>query len=299
MLSCLVLCTMVVLSWHLLGLPPVGMVLQHGVPWRPCPTGRTLTVGGVEFVEIDSGCFVMGSAKYGRQGDWLGRACNILGLPWGDHPAPSDEMPLRWVEFTSPFWVARTELTTGQYAGFDPRLPVDISSRSELHPIAYVSWEDANEYCAWLAHRSGFPVRLPSESEWECVCRAGYGTEFCSGDDAEQLMDYAWFDANSGGELSAVGTRHPNSWGFYDLHGNLWEWCEDVFHEGYRLAPSDGSAWTEGGEDWGDGTRVRVMRGGSFRLPAEFCRSAARSAHHPSTKDTDIGFRPVFSAARR
>ena len=113
-----------------------------------------------------------------------------------------------------------------------------------------MSWEDAQAYCKWLAERSGLSVRLPSEAEWENACRAGSRTEYAFGDDPARLGQYAWFDENSDGRAHAVKTKRPNAWGLYDLHGNVWEWCEDTWHKDYKGAPEDARAWTEGGEVW-------------------------------------------------
>jgi len=100
-----------IIAWTVAGLPPVRMVWHYGFSYGPEPTGRTLTVEGVEFVEIGPGCFQMGSEKNAEGGDWLGKLCARLGLPWGDHPKPSWEMPVHWVEFPRGLWIARTEVT--------------------------------------------------------------------------------------------------------------------------------------------------------------------------------------------
>jgi len=100
-----------VVTWTVAGLPPVRMVWRYGFSYGPEPTDRTLTVEGVEFVEIGPGCFLMGSENEAEGGDLLGRWCARFGLPWGDQPQPSDEMPVHWVEFPRGFFIARTEVT--------------------------------------------------------------------------------------------------------------------------------------------------------------------------------------------
>ena len=120
-LAALLLAGILVVAWTVAGLPPVRMVVRYGFDYGPEPTGRTLTVEGVEFVEIGPGCFLMGSDLNGEPGDFLGGLCYPFGLPWGEQPEPSDEMPVHWVEFSRGFWVAKTEVTNEQYEAFDPK----------------------------------------------------------------------------------------------------------------------------------------------------------------------------------
>jgi formylglycine-generating enzyme required for sulfatase activity/DNA-binding CsgD family transcriptional regulator len=108
--------------------------------------------------------------------------------------------------------------------------------------VINVSWYDAQAYVEWLAKQTSQPYRLPSEAEWEYACRAGTTTPFSFGDAITEK------DANYGnyiGETTEVGSFPPNSWGLHDMHGNVWEWVEDVWHDSYQGAPADGSAWTE------------------------------------------------------
>jgi formylglycine-generating enzyme required for sulfatase activity len=160
--------------------------------------------------------------------------------------------------------------------------------------VVDVSWEDAKKYCAWLSAKSGRAIRLTSESEWECACRAGSDREFCFGDDEKPLGEYAWYDANSDNKAHEVGTRRANAWGLHDLHGNVWEWCEDTYHENYEGAPAGGTAWTEGGVEWEPGAPFRVSRGGGWFDWAERCRSAFRRRFHPGVRYRYLGFRPAF-----
>ncbi len=282
--------------WVIAGRPPVRMVWRYGISYGSEPTGRTLTVEGVEFVEIDPGCFFMGSDQGLESGDVLGRWCARLGLPWGMQPWSSMEMPMHWVEFSAGFWIARTELTNGQFEASWPLYERSERSPGDWDPVANVKWEEAKAYCILLSRRSGLAVRLPAESEWECACRAGSSGNFCFGDDEELLADYAWYEENSGGHAHAVGSRKANEWGLHDLHGNVYEWCEDTVHMNYTGAPANGMAWTEGGENSWVGTTHQVGRGGGFESQGVLCRSACRYGGIPGFKLWRHGFRPAFTA---
>ena len=277
-----------IVVWTVAGLPPVLMAWHYGFFYGPEPTGGEKTFEGVEFVEIGPGCFRMGSRESAEGGDLLGQWCSRFGLPWGDQPEPSNEMPVHWVEFPRGFFIAETEVTNAQYEAFDPKHERREYSPEDNDPVVDVSWEDAKKYCAWLSEKSGQAIRLPSESEWECACRAGSKREFCFSDDEKRLGEYAWYDANSDDKAHAVGTRRANAWGLHDMHGNVWEWCEDTYHENYQGAPADGTAWTEGGMEWKPGAPVHVFRGGGFGYRAWGYRSA--TVYRP----WNLGFRPAF-----
>ena len=253
---------------------PVGMVWRYGLTPSCAPTGRTMTVEGIEFVEIGAGTFVMGSNLNGELPDLIGRVCTPLDLPWGDPGKLSDEMPVHRVEFPRGFWIAQYEVTHENYEAFDNEHLRDRVSWGDRHPVSEVSFEDASAYCAFLAERSGFPIRLPSESEWEAACRGGTRSEYCFGEDPDRLAEYAWFSSNSKGRAGQVGSRQANPWGLYDLHGNVWEWCEDSYHADYGGAPDDGRAWIARGTS--KGAPYRVFRGGEFDLNAIDCRAARR-----------------------
>jgi formylglycine-generating enzyme required for sulfatase activity len=282
-----------VIAWPLAGLPPPRYLLRYGLSPGCEPTGETLVLEGVEFVEIGPGVFRMGSDKLAKGGDWLGRICATLGLPWGRQPEPSNEMPVHWVEFPRGFWIARTEVTNAQYERFDREYERFEFSEGDDDPVVDVSWTDAERYCAWLAERSDRKVRLPSESLWECACRAGSRTEYCFGDDASNLGKHAWIDENSDDRTHPVGTKRPNAWGLFDMHGSVWEWCEDTWHDSYRGAPDDGSAWVD------EGSSFRVLHGGGWIIPAGRYRSSYRLYSEPSTGFGDIGFRPAFVTSDR
>ena len=126
-------------------------------------------------------------------------------------------------------------------------------------PVVGVSWHDAKRYCAWAG------LRLPSEAEWEYACRAGTTTRYHSGDGETDLDRVGWYKKNAGSRLHPVGEKEPNGFGLYDMHGNVYEWCEDTYHDSYKGAPNDGSAWVDEGPTWrrwlpramGRATRIR------------------------------------------
>ena len=118
------------------------------------------------------------------------------------------------------------------------------------------------------------------------ICaRAGTTTRYSFGDSESRLGEYAWYDDNSGDETHPVGQKKPNSWGLHDMHGNVWEWMQDEWYYNYEVAPIDGSAWES------VDVSERVVRGGSWNLNAQYCRSAFRSYDVPDDRNAILGFR--------
>jgi formylglycine-generating enzyme required for sulfatase activity len=153
----------------------------------------------------------------------------------------------------------------------------------------YVSWEEAVDFCERLSQKENGKYRLPTEAEWEYACRAGTDTRFYYGNDLSysQLGEYAWYGNNSGSETHPVGQKKPNAFGLYDMHGNVWEWCQDWYGENYY---SQRSEVDPKGPDTGT---ARVLRGGSwFNLP-RICRSASRLRLTPGYRFISGGFRVV------
>ena len=154
----------------------------------------------------------------------------------------------------------------------------------------WISWDDATAFCKALAKKTGKPVRLPTEAEWEYACRGGTTTRYSFGDDDAKLGDYAWYDKNAWdvGEKYAhrVGQKKPNPWGLHDMHGNVYEWCSDWYDEKYYSA--SGSAMDPTGPSTGKG---RVLRGGSFSFDDCSCRSADRTWSDPGFRRGSLGFR--------
>ena len=149
-----------------------------------------------------------------------------------------------------------------------------------------VTWENVQQYVTWLSRLSGKTYRLLTEAEWEYAARAGTTTSCSFGDDEAALGEYAWYNANSKKQPHPVGEKKPNPFGLYDMHGNVWEWVQDLWHETYYGAASDGLAWIEGGAE-----SRRVLRGGSWYYNPTRLRSAARGWLSSDYRYNDLGFR--------
>lgn len=155
-------------------------------------------------------------------------------------------------------------------------------------PLRRVRWTEAMAYAKWKSAREGKTYRLPTEAEWEYACRAGSDTKYCFGDDDSQLGAYAWYAKNSEDRTHNVGTKKPNDWGFYDMYGNVWEWCLDRYAEDYTQTPCDGSAYSVAND------KGRVLRGGSYNADEEKCSSTFRINLGAAGKNYFIGFRLVL-----
>jgi formylglycine-generating enzyme required for sulfatase activity len=174
-----------------------------------------------------------------------------------------------------------------------PSNPSRFKEIGSAAPVERVSWNEAHDFCGrlselWEEKSLGHRYRLPTEAEWEFACRAGT-TTYYFGDDEVGLSDYAWFDANSDYKTHHVGLKKPNSFGLYDVHGNVWEWCQDGYDAAYyRRSPVDDPRGPM------NETLLRVIRGGSWSYTAVACRSAYRNAldrwYHADT----CGFRVVL-----
>jgi len=220
---------------------------------------------------------------------WVPPGRFLMGSPDGDEMGHDSERPRHEAHIARPFAIGRFPVTFVDYdlfcsdAGRDK--PQDQGWGRDRRPVIAVSWEDAVAYCVWLSAQTGWTYRLPSEAEWEYACRAGTQTRWSCGDDEQALGDHAWFKANAGGQTHPVGERRPNAWGLHDLHGTVWEWVQDDWHDSYQGAPDDGTAWeTPTG-------RRRVMRGGCWFFRAGDCRSAKRIRWAPAARDRWLGFR--------
>ncbi|MEA5477825.1 SUMF1/EgtB/PvdO family nonheme iron enzyme [Pseudanabaena galeata UHCC 0370] len=191
----------------------------------------------------------------------------------------------------SAFYMGKYEVTQAQWQAIMGTNP--SSFKDNLQNPVEVSWDDAQEFCKKLSQKTGREFRLPSEAEWEYACRAGTTTAYSFGDNASLLGEYAWYADNSAQKIHPVGQKKPNPWGLYDMHGNLWEWCQDSY-EKYGgesdLIRKTGKAITKEND-----IRSHLFRGGLFLLPAQLCRSAFRIKFDERAQSYFVGFRIVCS----
>ncbi|MDH3658745.1 MAG: SUMF1/EgtB/PvdO family nonheme iron enzyme [Alphaproteobacteria bacterium] len=240
-----------------------------------------------EMVVIPGGGFLMGSAD-------------------GEPGRSRNEGPQRRVEIRS-FALGKYEVTFADWrtcieGGGCSHQPEMGAGETDRHPVSNVSWHDVRGYVAWLSAETGETYRLPSEAEWEYATRGGENARFFWGDDVAQACDYAnGYDQTSLKKFdyalnaltcddghagtAPVGSFAPNGFDLHDLSGNVWEWVEDVYHDTYRGAPEDGSAWISGDD------AVRVLRGGSWNFIASSLRSAKRDWEEPIFRSNTTGFR--------
>ena len=249
----------------------------------------------LEMVYIPGGTFMMGSPKNEKQ-------------------RRDDEGPQHNVT-VSPFFMGKYPVTQGQWRAIasqtNLKVKLDLNPEpSEFtesyqdidrwqRPVERVKWTEAVEFCERLSKLTGKDYRLPSESEWEYACRAGTTTPFYFGETITSELanfngEYTYGKSSKGEyrkETTPVGQFPPNAFGLYDMHGNVYEFCQDVYHENYNEAPTDGSAWEIEGDSDSD---RRVIRGGSWCSYPRRCRSANRfNFNSDVTVSTDIGFRLV------
>lgn len=209
--------------------------------------------------------------------------------------AGSFERPKQRVTLTRDFWLASREVTQGEYAALLGKNPSHFAGKPEA-PVEKVSHADALAYCEALTRRErdagrlpdGYAYRLPTEAEWEYACRAGTTNLFHFGDSAESAGDYAWTWENSEAATHPVAQKKPNPWGLYDMHGNVWEWCQDWF-ENYPpgdltdpIGPAQG--------------KTKVFRGGGWNNEARFARCSTRFTMAPASGIHFVGFRVALAS---
>jgi formylglycine-generating enzyme required for sulfatase activity len=211
-----------------------------------------------------------------------------MGSPDSDHI--KSESPQHDVTIAQPFAVGQFELTFDEWdacaarGDCNPNISANGWGRGR-RPVIEISWEDAKVYVAWLSKVTGKPYRLLSEAEWEYAARANRQAYYHFGNDDGILDQYAWFAPNAGNQTHPVGEKKSNSFGLYDVHGNVSEWVEDCFHDGYQGAPLDGSVWPA------DNCSRRVIRGGSWIYGPRPLRAASRDWSAADKGKDDIGVR--------
>jgi formylglycine-generating enzyme required for sulfatase activity len=241
----------------------------------------------------------------------------LMGSPKSDPDAQDHEFPQHEVTVPS-FAIGKYPVTQAQWQALMGNNPSYFQG-GPRNPVERVSWYDCQEFCQKLSELTGKTYRLPSEAEWEYACRSGTTTRYSFGDGADKLGDYAWFGDNSGDSIldsteiwkndpenyqsrlkknnnrtHPVGQKKTNPWGLYDMHGNVWERCEDGLHSNYNGAPTDGSAWTDNHSR----ANSRVLRGGSWVSNPEFCRSAHRNDDNRNGRYVNVGLRLVCVLGR-
>jgi formylglycine-generating enzyme required for sulfatase activity len=255
---------------------PVAAVpaLEPVVPTKPAlPPAQITNSIGMKLVLISAGEFLMGSAKA------------------DDPDAQDDEQPQHRVRITQPFYLGQTEVTQGQYKAVMDQTPSYFKGSDDL-PVESISWNDAVAFCDKLnamekGSLEGSIYRLPTEAEWEYACRAGSRTRYSFGDDAASLGEYAWYDSNSGNKTHPVGQKRPNAFNLFDMHGNVYEWCQDGYKaDYYRESPDADPPGPSRAA-----VRDRVYRGGSWVLYPLFGRAAVRYGVAPGYRFSGLGFR--------
>jgi formylglycine-generating enzyme required for sulfatase activity len=238
---------------------------------------------GIEMVAIPGGRFWMGSPN-GEAGRF-------------DSESPQHEVSVPDF-FLGKFTVTQAQWrAVAQLPQINQSLDADPSwFKGDDRPVEVVSWDEAQEFCARLSQATGKAYRLPSEAQWEYACRAGTTTSFAFGatlntDIANYNGDFTYGNGKTGvyrEQTVDVGSFPPNAWGLYDMHGNVWEWCEDSWHDNYNGAPTDGTAWIN------NSTENKLLRGGSWSDNPRGCRSADRYFNARDDRFNDIGFRMVL-----
>ena len=232
---------------------------------------------GMEFILIPAGSFTMGSPKKEKDRGDNEKQVKVT-ITRAFELGTTVVTQKQWIEVmgTTP-WKDEAEDDEDEdypYANEEE----EWAPEGDNYPAVYISWDDATEFCKKLTaleRKSGKlsakqKYRLPTEAEWEYACRAGTTTAYSFGDDESKLGAYAWYDKNSKWNLHEVATKKPNPWGLFDMHGNVYEWCEDWYEDSLSggndpKGPSAGSS--------------RVLRGGDWTMDASYCRSAGRYFH--------------------
>ncbi|MEI6233549.1 MAG: formylglycine-generating enzyme family protein [Planctomycetota bacterium] len=194
---------------------------------------------------------------------------------------PDNEKPAHTVTISRPLYMGKYPITREQYVAVMGNFPVNNYPSNSRHPVAEAKWDDSMAFC------DKCKVQLPTEAQWEFACRAGTTTRFYSGDTETDLMQVGWYDKNSGYWSQKVGMKSPNLFGLYDMHGNVWQWCEDgqrVYRNSTEIDPKGPTS-----------PKIRhMMRGGSRDSNSNRCRSTQRESGSPDHRRSDSGFRVIL-----
>ncbi len=238
------------------------------VSTMPAKTGGEASAVNMEFVLVKGGCYQMGDG-------------------FGDGYA--DERPVHEV-CVNDFFIGKYDVTQGQWKEIMGANPSGFKLCGDNCPVENISWNDTQRFIAKLEQRIGKNYRLPTEAEWEYAARSGGKKEKWAGTNSESALgEYAWFNANSGDNTHPVGQRKPNGLGLYDMSGNVWEWCQDLYDENYyKYSPKNNPSGPDSGTN-------RVLRGGSWFNGAGYTRAEKRLSIIPDYRDSNDGFRLVRS----
>jgi formylglycine-generating enzyme required for sulfatase activity len=205
-----------------------------------------------------------------------------------------DEEPPHLVRITRPFYLGMYPVTQAEFLAWKPDHEFYFGDQPQ-NPAENVAWDEAAAYCDWLNEGcgeempAGYVAGLPTEAQWEYACRAGTETEYYTGDGEAALQEAGWFGMEWGvGSTQPVGQHKANSFGLFDMHGNVWEWCRDARNRHAYKCRVDGVCDPE---EVGEPGAHRVVRGGSWNNSAWDCRSAFRSRWDPAIRVKDLGFR--------
>ena len=204
----------------------------------------------------------------------------VMGSPQTEEGRSDDETQHE-VKLTKPFHIGKFEVTQEQYRQVMGTNPSHFRGRDL--PVEMVSWDDALEFCKKASERTGKTVRLPTEAEWEYACRAGTKTAYYTGDGEADLDQAAWHIKNSDNTTHPVGQKVPNAWGLCDMHGNVLEWCQDVYALYKAEAATDPQGPPQG--------QCPVLRGGSWYVTPSSCRSPSRFKYPRVLRNNFFGFR--------
>jgi formylglycine-generating enzyme required for sulfatase activity len=263
---------------------PKGTLDEGGdVPgqWtRPSTTPANPFPGRDKQVSFDLGAGIKLEMVLIPEGEFL------MGSPDSEEKANVDEKPAHRVRITAPFYMGKHLVTQEQWEavmGDNPSM-----FRDPKNPVETVSWDDCQSFLDKLNGKLGAgwgTFKLPTEAQWEYACRARNMTNYCFGDNESGLRKNAWYGENSHGRTHPVGEKKPNAWGLFDMHGNVWEWCQDWYDGNYYAqSPGDDPSGPAQGSH-------RVNRGGSWSYSAWGCRCAYRHGLAPESRGSHVGLR--------